>query len=430
MSTPQYDVIIIGAGFAGIAAARELGWRGKRVCVLEGADRIGGRAWSTHMNGVPIELGGGYVHWSQPHTWAEISRYGLEIVERPYYTSTNAMRNTRLLVDGEAQAAFTPEDAAQISQAFRAFMAPAKDVFPTPYDPFATDGFADYDHLSNEDRIKQMDLTDLQRNTLLRTTGMQCNNAAREGGYLEALRWYALAHNNDDIYAASVSRYTLAQGTGHLLDLMARDAGADIVLNARVEAVHQDADGVRVTCTAGDFSAEACIVATGVNVWKGIDFTPELSPEKAAFTREELSGKGGKIYVELKGRFQDSRWSAVGGPIISVLPHWVGDESSVIVVFTSAEHPFNAITKESLQREISRFDPELEVLSYTHHDWIADDLVQGTWGNFRPGQFTKYFRQALEPEGRIHFANADIAKGWRGFFDGALESGIRAGRTV
>ena len=211
---------------------------------------------------------------------------------------------------------------------------------------------------------------------------------------------------------------------------MVAQAGADIKLNARVSRVDQTADGITVASTAGTFAADACIVATGLNVWKGIEFAPGLSPEKTAFTTEELSGKGGKVYVELKGRFEDSRWSAIGSPIVSVLPHRIGDESSVVVVFTSAEHPFTAVTKETLQQEINGFDPEAEVLSFDHHDWVADDLVRGTWGNFRPGQFTKYFAQALKPEGRVHFATADIAQGWRGFFDGALESGIRAGRTV
>lgn len=430
MAQENHDVIVIGAGFAGMAAARELGWRGKRVLVLEGKDRIGGRAWYSDLNGVPIELGGGYVHWSQPHTWGEISRYGLEVIERPYYAPTNAMQKTRFLLDGELRDEFTPAEAAQIKAAFADYVAPAKDVFPNPHRPLESDAYKAYDHLSAEDRINQMGLTPLQRATLLRTAGMQANNAPREGGYVESLRWYALANCNDETYAASLTRFTLAEGTAGLLDRMRQDAGAEVVLNARVSEVSDHGDSVKVVASTGTYSAARCIVATGVNVWKHIRFSPGVSKSRMDFSREELSGKGGKIYVQLKGKFVDSRWSAIGGALLAVLPHVISDEASVVVAFTNPEHPMNAVTKEALQREIDKFDDSYEVVDFKHHDWVEDDLVAGTWGNFRPGQWSKYFDDALKPEGNIHFAGSDIAHGWRGFFDGALESGIRVGRSV
>src|SRR5262249_21132841 len=79
----SFDVIVVGAGFAGLTAARELGLRGASVLVLEARDRIGGRTWTTERLGRELELGGTWVHWAQPLVWAEIQRYGLALSQSP-----------------------------------------------------------------------------------------------------------------------------------------------------------------------------------------------------------------------------------------------------------------------------------------------------------------------------------------------------------
>ena len=70
----RHDVIVVGGGFAGVTAAREAALRGRSVLLLEARDRLGGRTWSADWDGIPIEYGGAWVHWHQPHTWSEITR--------------------------------------------------------------------------------------------------------------------------------------------------------------------------------------------------------------------------------------------------------------------------------------------------------------------------------------------------------------------
>src|SRR5260370_24228972 len=77
------DVVVSGAGLGGLVAARELGRAGLDVLVLEARDRVGGRAWTDRRLGHDLELGGAWVHWVQPHTWAEMTRYGREITRSP-----------------------------------------------------------------------------------------------------------------------------------------------------------------------------------------------------------------------------------------------------------------------------------------------------------------------------------------------------------
>jgi len=77
-SQVEYDVVVIGAGYCGLTAARNAALEGLKVLLLEGRDRIGGRSWSTNIGGYPFEMGGTWVHWGQSNSWREIMRYRME----------------------------------------------------------------------------------------------------------------------------------------------------------------------------------------------------------------------------------------------------------------------------------------------------------------------------------------------------------------
>ena len=94
----RYDAVVIGGGFAGLTAARDLGKAGRRVLVLEARDRLGGRTWYREFAGTAqkVEMGGTwFVERYQPHIAAEIERYGLGVAQSP------AGRSFRSVVGGE-----------------------------------------------------------------------------------------------------------------------------------------------------------------------------------------------------------------------------------------------------------------------------------------------------------------------------------------
>jgi monoamine oxidase len=71
--------------------------------------------------------------------------------------------------------------------------------------------------------------------------------------------------------------------------------------------------------------------------------------------------------------------------------------------------------------------PGYEVVAATAHDWLADEFSRGTWAIHRPGWYTEFHAELRRPEGRVLLAGSDLANGWAGFIDGAIESGLEAG---
>jgi monoamine oxidase len=68
----SYDNIVIGAGFTELCAARDLSRSGHNVLLIEARDRIGGRTYTSPLHGHNVEMGGTWVHWTQPHVFHEI----------------------------------------------------------------------------------------------------------------------------------------------------------------------------------------------------------------------------------------------------------------------------------------------------------------------------------------------------------------------
>src|SRR6201987_543348 len=82
MRDNTHDVIVVGAGMAGLTAARTLAEAGLKVLVVEAQDRIGGRIWTRHVGDEAIELGAEFIHGRPPELWALIDEAGLETYER------------------------------------------------------------------------------------------------------------------------------------------------------------------------------------------------------------------------------------------------------------------------------------------------------------------------------------------------------------
>ena len=154
-----YDVIIIGAGFTGLVAARELSHRGYSVLVIEARDRIGGRTMATQVEEETYEMGGAWVHWSQPHVWTEVTRYGLSITETkgtwPDRVHVLLDHGTRLKILSMAD--LWPKLCELMNIYHDVDGVSGRTVLPLPHTPLAAlDQATKYDRLSMQDRLDQI----------------------------------------------------------------------------------------------------------------------------------------------------------------------------------------------------------------------------------------------------------------------------------
>jgi monoamine oxidase len=74
--------------------------------------------------------------------------------------------------------------------------------------------------------------------------------------------------------------------------------------------------------------------------------------------------------------------------------------------------------------------PGYELVDVTAHDWMADPLAAGTWAIHRPGWYEHHHAAMRRREGRLLLAGSDLANGWAGFIDGAIESGLTVGAAA
>jgi monoamine oxidase len=116
----EVDVALIGAGAAGIGAARRLHGRGHDVLVLEASDRVGGRAWTLGVEGMPLDMGCGWLHSAERNPWVAIAEQAGFAVDR-----SESAWNTQLHDLG-----FSPAERAAADRAFAAWSSRLRDQAP------------------------------------------------------------------------------------------------------------------------------------------------------------------------------------------------------------------------------------------------------------------------------------------------------------
>ncbi len=431
----RYDVIVIGAGFAGAAAARECATRGFRTLVLEGRDRIGGRTWTSRFsNGQPIDIGGTYVHWRQPHIWAELTRYGLtgdliaasETPEKVLAPSGDGLK----WVDA---ATHRKREAELMNRIF----ADARDYFPFLPDPLAArEKVEKLDQLTIRDWLDQFQLSP-EDDAL--ATGLLTYEALRpadEAGILTWVWWWAQSGGDYDSAYEMLLGYRLRNGIGSLQERMLADGGSEVRLGQTVTRVVSGDAGVEVSTTDGHtYQGAAVVVATPTGSWLDIDFSPAIAPERFEAVREGIQGpRAAKVLARIKG--EPHSIEVASGDAYRINTMWTErrdapDEQTVVAVAGRLMKDPN--DKAEIADGIRELLPHVEVLEVAAGVYDAGDPhSRGAWMYLRPGVMTRFepSRKFIELEGRIAFATADIATVLVGYIDGAIETGLKAARNI
>jgi monoamine oxidase len=175
-------------------------------------------------------------------------------------------------------------------------------------------------------------------------------------------------------------------------------------------------------------AAAAVVVAVPLNVLETIEFEPELSEGKREAIALGQASRGVKIFLRTRGA--DVLENAIRarhpfGYLDTEL--LLGEGTQLQIGFGPDARRCDATDIPALQRALGDILPGYEVVDATSHDWLADEYARGTWAIHRPGWYTRHHAEMRRPEGRILLAGSDLANGWSGFIDGAIESGLDAG---
>lgn len=422
-----HDAIVIGAGFAGLVAARDLIEAGHKVLVLEARDRAGGRTYTSTFPGtdVVIDLGAEWFDPQRHHFMAaEVNRYGARFVEADKDGANRWYLDGR---HGEGEEPDSLVDMAELETVLdqlKTDVAPV--VFAKGFDQVNT---AELDIPFSEylDRIGAPPaIADLLRAQSYTLTGA----LPEEFSALVYLREIA-GFDNDPAYSFFASLARVDIGSGGLAQRVADEISDHIRLGKPVTAVTDSGDRVDVVTAAGQtYSARRVVLAAPLNTLGDITFTPAVPAPLARLVRQGHTGRCIKVWSKLAGL---EYVFAMGWPGI-VECTVIGEVSerdgkrSIMASFGLA--PDLAVDRVDLvQAGLDRLELGATVEEVYGHDWIGDPFSKGTWLALRPGQAPDL--AAVESNwGAIHLAGADFAGVWSGWVDGAIQSGRETAAAV
>jgi hypothetical protein len=156
-----------------------------------------------------------------------------------------------------------------------------------------------------------------------------------------------------------------------------------------------------------------------------------VSATKLRVSRARHTGSGTKVYARIKTA--SPVFLAHGThdmPLNFLWTEYDDRDSQLLVGFGPSPRLLEIADDRAVLRAVRAFVPDAELIECFGYDWNIDPWSRGTWCMYRPNVLTADLRELQRAEGKVHFCGSDIANGWRGFIDGAIESGLNVGWRV
>lgn len=427
MEEIEFDVIVVGGGFAGVTTARDCERNGHKTLLLEARDRLGGRTWTSEFEGETIELGGTWIYNSQPFVWSEVIRYGLKVEETP-----GAVPDEMILILNGERIVLDETKLEEVVLGWMLFTESVRSVVPRPYELLHNREEALVaDRISALAHLDSLPLSPLARAFTRGVVELVASGPADSVSYLDILRFYMLGGSEFSNFMDSASRFKLKEGTARLLNHIAEERNFDVQLNAHVTAIEEQGDHVVVSLRDGSKRKARAVVSTlPMNVIADVDFRPALPPAVISAAQQRHPGQGAKFFLKVEGQIGNLATIAPGQPIDYLMTFSESENHTTLVAFTSDMGLVDEYNHETLQRELSVHVPGAQLLATKTHDWNSDEYSKGTWATYRPGWAHTLLPELRKSIGRIHFASGDHGEGWRGTIDGAIGAGVQAAQAI
>jgi monoamine oxidase len=444
------DVIVVGAGFAGLAAARRLCDAGLRPLVLEARDRVGGRVYTEIHDGVPLDLGGQWLGPTQTRAMELARELGIALF-RQHVAGRNVIdlggrrrffRGTVPTVGPLALASIgwtwwrldriarqVPLEAPWTAPHAAAWDAQTLDSFLRRNAPSATARKLLRYGLETVFAADPADLSLLHAAFYIRSGGNLDRLLSTEGGAQQ------------DRVVGGMQRFAEA---------LAAQVREHIRFSTPVRVIVQNGTCVEVRSDRDSFSARRVIVALPPMLAGRLRYEPAMPASRDQLTQRVPQG----AVIKCLAVYDEPFWRAAGlsgHGITDVGPAHIHFDASppagegaagsagVLLAFIEG-HAARAWSgrpaeqrREAVLRSMARCFGEraLRPVRYLDKSWAEDEWARGCYaGYFPPGVWTSSGAALRAPVGRIHWAGTETSSVWNGYIEGAIRSGERAADEV
>lgn len=433
------DVVVVGAGFAGLSAARELVRLGHEVVVLEGRNRVGGRSYTGTLAGVPVDLGATFVGPTQDAVLALAAELGCESVPT-YGRGKNLIRwRGRVRSYRSTIPRLSMLELVDVSRIQWRFDRISRKV-PVA-EPWTSPIAGDLDAVSLDKWLRSVHASASTHDLMAIMARVTWGCEPDAVSMLHAVRYVkaagGLGRMLDTEGGAQQDRFLA--GTQQIALRMADELGDRVVLDAPVTCIQRNQDGtVTVASRQSDFTARAVVVAIPPAHRAGIQFDPPLPTGHQELTQNWPQGHLSKAYAAYDRPFwRDNGCSGEAlsdeGPVFITFDVSPSDTGPGILLGFTDARMFDALPSQQ-RREVALAgfaalfgDAASTPIDYLDHCWGTEEFAPGgPTAAVPPGSWTTYGRSLRAPVDTIFWAGTETADAWTGFLDGAVRSGIRA----
>jgi monoamine oxidase len=443
----ECDVCVVGAGYAGLTAARRLSQGGKSVVVLEARDRVGGRIWTVaRADGSVVDRGGA---WLGPKHDA-IFGLARELGVTTYKTW---VKGAHLLVDGGRARRYTglipkisPLAVLTTVLAQWKLNRMARQV---PLEaPWRARRAAEWDARSVAWWFERSGIRTGIARDLFESALRGLMTADLSDVSLLHLLYLAHAHGSIDTLFSienGAQENLVNGGAGSIARRMADDLGASLRLETPVRSIKQSDDRVIVTGDAVMVTARHAVVTVPPALALEIAFDPPLHEDRTALYRNAIGGWETKTMLV----YDDAFWRAEGYSGQTAEPGSAAEVTLDASPSSGCPGVLAAFTFGPVARRLDSLDPAarrqatLDTLARRLGPRAAKprDIIETSWwteewsrgcsmAHFTPGTLTRHGHLLREPFGRVHWAGTETATISHGAIDGAVRSGERVAAEI